>query len=109
LNFNARIFGYYCENDFPKWIAAPRFCSGQSSGHIIVQFNPIVRGKFMPVIGRFIESDLVGLQAGVNTCGYAIQSPLWYSDPFGPDVQTVDHSGQSKAANARCLSNTSYV
>jgi uncharacterized protein RhaS with RHS repeats len=108
---------------------------------------------FDPAIGRFIESDLVGLQAGVNTYGYAIQNPVWYSDPFGLDVQicnrpadlpwplnladhwwvktstveagmgpingqvpaqngrsdspgdpvqTVDHSGQSKAANSQC-------
>jgi RHS repeat-associated protein len=103
--------------------------------------------------GRYLESDLVGLAAGVNTYSYTLDNPLWYIDPLGLDVeicnrpadlpfplnlfnhwwvktstieagmgpmngqvpaqqgrsdrpgdpvQTVDHSGQSKASNAQC-------
>jgi RHS repeat-associated protein len=108
---------------------------------------------YSPAIGRYVESDPVGLNAGVNTYGYALQNPIWYSDMFGLDVQicnrpadlpfpmnlfdhwwvktgkyevgmgplngqvpaqegrsdrpgdpvqTVDHSGQSKAKNSSC-------
>ncbi len=106
-----------------------------------------------PASGRYIESDPVGLAAGINTYGFELQNPLWYVDPLGLDVaicsrpadlpfplnlfdhywvktgtyeagmggpegnvpaqggrsdrpytqtQTVDHTGQSKAANAQC-------
>jgi RHS repeat-associated protein len=33
-----------------------------------------------PATGRYIESDPVGLAAGVNTYGYTLPNPLWYSD-----------------------------
>jgi RHS repeat-associated protein len=33
-----------------------------------------------PATGRYIESDPVGLAAGVNTYGYTLQNPLWYID-----------------------------
>jgi RHS repeat-associated protein len=43
--------------------------------------------NYDPSTGRYVESDPVGLAAGVNTYGYTLQNPLWYVDPFGLDVQ----------------------
>ena len=40
-----------------------------------------------PATGRYLESDLVGLDAGINTYAYALEDPVWYSDPLGLDVQ----------------------
>ncbi len=39
-----------------------------------------------PSIGRYIQSDPIGLYAGLNTYSYALQSPLVNIDPFGLKV-----------------------
>jgi RHS repeat-associated protein len=36
-----------------------------------------------PTIGRYVESDPIGLGGGLNTFGYANAQPLRWTDPFG--------------------------
>uniref|UniRef100_UPI003BB5CF9C RHS repeat-associated core domain-containing protein n=1 Tax=Endozoicomonas sp. ALB115 TaxID=3403074 RepID=UPI003BB5CF9C len=63
LGFNIRFPGQYADSE---------------SGLYYNRFR-----DYAPGSGRYVQSDPIGLQGGLNTFGYVYQNPLNYSDPDG--------------------------
>ncbi|MGB5623312.1 MAG: RHS repeat-associated core domain-containing protein [Gammaproteobacteria bacterium] len=56
-----------------------KWCRRSSYGRVLCNYFRI----YDPSTGRYLESDPIGLQGGLNTYGYALQNPLVYADPYG--------------------------
>ena len=54
---------------------------------------------YSPEIGRYIESDPVGLRAGVGTYSYVVNSALRLADPMGLEVDVPPRKPPTRPPN----------
>ena len=50
---------------------------------------------YEPETGRYLSPDPIGLAAGMNVWGYALQNPSRWTDPFGLDIIITLYKGQN--------------
>ena len=50
--------------------------------------------NYDPSLGRYVESDPIGLAGGVNTYGYVYQNPLYYVDSDGLNPAAIYRAWQ---------------
>jgi RHS repeat-associated protein len=62
---------------------------------------------YNPEIGRYIESDPIGLKGGINTFSYVASNPLTWTDPIGLEQPGQVWNGSQwvwpKKANPNCM------
>jgi RHS repeat-associated protein len=63
---------------------------------------------FDPSIGRYIQSDPIGLNAGLNTFGYSDGSPLNRFDPWGLEGAGPSFDGSKNGSESWLRSNNCY-
>ena len=67
-----------------------RFPGQYADGESALHYNYF--RDYDPSLGRYVQSDPIGFDGGLNTFSYVLNAPLSYSDPFGLDINLCFYS-----------------
>lgn len=79
---NQDVDGDGVQTDIPL-----RFPGQQYDAHTALNYNYF--RDYDPETGRYVESDPIGLEGGLNTYGYVHGNPVRHTDPMGLQVATA--------------------
>lgn len=101
---NTEPFGASAANDNPAGVGSfrwdMRFPGQRYDGETGTHYNYF--RDYGPVIGRYLQSDPIGLKGGINTYAYVNDSPLRYSDVQGLNPGMGGSSDSCELYTKRC-------
>ena len=93
---NAEPFGANAANENPSGLGNfrydLRFPGQQYDPETATHYNYF--RDYDPSVGRYKESDPIGLRGGLNTYSYGLANPINYADPMGLDAYLCSVPGQ---------------
>lgn len=94
----SEVFGNQTPNADPDgdgvaFELALRFPGQQATGASGMFYN--YQREYDPAVGRYSQSDPIGLAGGIGVYSYSLSSPLNYFDPKGLDIATI-HNGPTE-------------
>ncbi|GAA6121155.1 RHS repeat-associated core domain-containing protein [Acidovorax sp. FG27] len=103
-------FGASAANEAPTASMAPLKVSLRLPGQVFDQESGLhynYMRDYFPGTGRYVQSDPIGLEGGINTYAYVEGSPLSYLDPKGLQVRqgspVLPYSGTITASRVQTL------
>jgi RHS repeat-associated protein len=108
---NTEAFGDSAPNESPSGLGTfaynLRFRGQYFDGETGSHYNYF--RDYEPTIGRYIQSDPIGLKGGINTFAYARGSPLRWTDPFGLKARVCCREiGATLNVASHCFIDTSF-